>query len=189
MVGIKASAAPLVSAKTGDGIETLLDTLVSKIPYPKGDPDSNLQALIIDSWFDSYLGVVSLIRIKNGSIKIGERTNIQDNCVVHSDQGSKIGNNVTLGHGVVCHAKSVGDNCLLGNGSILNEGVEVGEFSLIAAGSVVIENMKIPPRSLVMGSPARIRGDITERHLELIKLSFATYVDKVKLYKNSEKFD
>ena len=71
----------------------------------------------------------------------------------------------------------------------MNEGVEVGEFSLIAAGSVVIENMKIPPRSLVMGSPARIRGEITERHMELIKLSFATYVDKVKLYKNSEKFD
>ena len=131
----------------------------------------------------------AVIRADNGKIEIGERTNIQDNCVVHSDQGSKIGNNVTLGHGVVCHAKSVGDNCLLGNGSILNEGVEVGEFSLIAAGSVVIENMKIPPRSLVMGSPARIRGEITERHMELIKLSFATYVDKVKLYKNSEKFD
>ena len=131
----------------------------------------------------------AVIREDNGKIEIGERTNIQDNCVVHSDQGSKIGNNVTLGHGVVCHAKSVGDNCLLGNGSILNEGVEVGEFSLIAAGSVVIENMKIPPRSLVMGSPARIRGEITERHMELIKLSFATYVDKVKLYKNSEKFD
>ena len=131
----------------------------------------------------------AVIRADNGKIEIGERTNIQDNCVVHSDQGSKIGNNVTLGHGVVCHAKSVGDNCLLGNGSILNEGVEVGEFSLIAAGSVVIENMKIPPRSLVMGSPARIRGDITERHLELIKLSFATYVEKIKLYKDSEKFD
>ena len=138
---------------------------------------------------DASVWFGAVIRADNGKIEIGERTNIQDNCVVHSDQGSKIGNNVTLGHGVVCHAKSVGDNCLLGNGSILNEGVEVGEFSLIAAGSVVIENMKIPPRSLVMGSPARIRGDITERHLELIKLSFATYVEKIKLYKDSEKFD
>lgn len=130
----------------------------------------------------------AVIRADNGKIKIGERTNIQDNCVVHSDQGSEIGSNVTLGHGVVCHAKLVGDNCLLGNGSILNEGVEVGDFSLIAAGSVVIENMKIPPKSLVMGSPARIRGEITERHLELIKLSFSTYVEKTKLYFNSESF-
>ena len=83
MVGINASAAPLVSAKTGDGIETLLDTLVSKIPYPKGDPDSNLQALIIDSWFDSYLGVVSLIRVKNGSIKIGQKFKIHSTGQTH----------------------------------------------------------------------------------------------------------
>ena len=83
MVGINASAAPLVSAKTGDGIETLLDTLVSKIPYPKGDPNSNLQALIIDSWFDSYLGVVSLIRIKNGSIKIGQKFKIHSTGQTH----------------------------------------------------------------------------------------------------------
>ena len=83
MVGINASEAPLVSAKTGDGIETLLDTLVSKIPYPKGDPDSDLQALIIDSWFDSYLGVVSLIRIKNGSIKIGQKFKIHSTGQTH----------------------------------------------------------------------------------------------------------
>ena len=83
MVGINASEAPLVSAKTGDGIETLLDTLVSKIPYPKGDPNSDLQALIIDSWFDSYLGVVSLIRIKNGSIKIGQKFKIHSTGQTH----------------------------------------------------------------------------------------------------------
>ena len=83
MVGINASEAPLVSAKTGDGIETLLDTLVSKIPYPKGDPDSDLQALIIDSWFDSYLGVVSLIRIKNGSIKTGQKFKIHSTGHTH----------------------------------------------------------------------------------------------------------
>ena len=128
-----------------------------------------------------------------GDVELSPLSSVWFGAVIRADTGKieigEIGNNVTLGHGVVCHAKSVGDNCLLGNGSILNEGVEVGEFSLIAAGSVVIENMKIPPRSLVMGSPARIRGDITERHLELIKLSFATYVEKIKLYKDSEKFD
>ena len=59
---------------------------------------------------------------------------------------------------------------------------------MIASGSMVLENMKIPPRSLVMGNPARIRGEINERHVELIKLSSSTYVDKVKVYLDSEQF-
>ena len=131
----------------------------------------------------------AVVRADNGSIKIGERTNIQDNSVIHSDDNTTIGNNVTIGHGVTCHAKTIMDNCLLGNGSTLNEGVIIGEFSLIASGSMVLENMKIPPKSLVMGNPARIRGEINERHIELIKLSCSTYVDKVKLYLESEYFN
>ena len=76
MIGINASSAPLVSAKTGVGIEDLLDMLVLDIPPPEGDPSAPLQALIVDSWFDSYLGVVSLIRIKNGTIKTGQKFKI-----------------------------------------------------------------------------------------------------------------
>ena len=142
--------------------------------------------VILKSYSSIWFGAV--IRADNGSIKIGERTNIQDNSVIHSDDNSSIGNNVTIGHGVTCHAKTIMDNCLLGNGSTLNEGVVIGEFSLIASGSMVLENMKIPPKSLVMGNPARIRGEINERHLELIKLSSSTYVDKVKIYLESEYF-
>ena len=73
MIGINAISAPLVSAKTGVGIEDLLDVLISDIPSPEGDPEAPLQALIVDSWFDSYLGVVSLIRIKNGSLSSGQK--------------------------------------------------------------------------------------------------------------------
>ena len=69
MIGIDASEAPLVSAKTGEGIEELLDLIVEHIPPPTGDPDADFEALIIDSWFDAYLGVVSLIKVINGSIK------------------------------------------------------------------------------------------------------------------------
>ena len=141
---------------------------------------------MLKSYSSIWFGAV--VRADNGSIKIGERTNIQDNSVIHSDDNSSIGNNVTIGHGVTCHAKTIMDNCLLGNGSTLNEGVVIGEFSLIASGSMVLENMKIPPKSLVMGNPARIRGEINERHLELIKLSSSTYVDKVKIYLESEHF-
>ena len=142
--------------------------------------------VLLRSFSSIWFGAV--VRADNGSIKIGERTNIQDNSVIHSDDNSSIGNNVTIGHGVTCHAKTIMDNCLLGNGSTLNEGVIIGEFSLIASGSMVLENMKIPPKSLVMGNPARIRGEINERHLELIKLSSSTYVDKVKIYLESEHF-
>ena len=150
-------------------------------------PSSSVIGDVILNTFSSiWFGAV--VRADNGSIRIGERTNIQDNSVIHSDDDATIGNNVTIGHGVICHAKNIMDNCLLGNGSILNEGVIVGEFSLIASGSMVLENMKIPPRSLVMGNPARIRGEINERHVELIKLSSSTYVDKVKVYLDSEQF-
>ena len=142
--------------------------------------------VLLKSYSSIWFGAV--VRADNGSIKIGERTNIQDNSVIHSDDNSSIGNNVTIGHGVTCHAKTIMDNCLLGNGSTLNEGVVIGEFSLIASGSMVLENMKIPPKSLVMGNPARIRGEINERHLELIKLSSSTYVDKVKIYIEAEYF-
>ena len=83
IVGINANNAPLVSAKTGEGIENLLDKLVNKIPSPVGDPNSKLQALIVDSWFDSYLGVVSLIRIKNGTIKKGQKFKIFSNGQSH----------------------------------------------------------------------------------------------------------
>jgi len=84
MVGINANEAPLVSAKTGDGINNLLDQLISNIPSPKGNPNAKLQALIIDSWFDSYLGVVSLIRIKNGTIKTGQKFQIHSNGQTHT---------------------------------------------------------------------------------------------------------
>lgn len=69
VIGIPADEALMISAKTGLGVKDVLEQLVLKIPPPKGDPDAPLQALIIDSWFDSYLGVVSLVRIMNGSIK------------------------------------------------------------------------------------------------------------------------
>ncbi|WP_133038167.1 translation elongation factor 4 [Shewanella fodinae] len=73
IVGIEAKDAVRCSAKTGVGVDEVLEMIVAQIPSPKGDPEAPLQALIIDSWFDSYLGVVSLVRIKNGSLKKGDK--------------------------------------------------------------------------------------------------------------------
>ncbi len=76
IIGIDASDALLVSAKTGLGVQELLERLVTQVPPPEGDADAPLQALIIDSWFDNYLGVVSLIRVVNGSVRKGDRIRI-----------------------------------------------------------------------------------------------------------------
>ncbi|HQW09500.1 MAG TPA: translation elongation factor 4 [Steroidobacteraceae bacterium] len=73
IIGIAAQDAGKVSAKTGEGVDQLLETIIRRIPTPKGDPDGPLQALIIDSWFDNYVGVVSLVRVMNGRLAVGEK--------------------------------------------------------------------------------------------------------------------
>lgn len=76
IIGIEATDAKRISAKSGLGVAELLESLINAIPEPKGDPDGRLQALIIDSWFDSYLGVVSLVRIKNGTLRSGDKIQV-----------------------------------------------------------------------------------------------------------------
>jgi GTP-binding protein LepA len=76
IIGIDAQEAELVSAKTGQGVAELLEAIVKRIPPPKGDPAAPLQALIIDSWFDNYLGVVSLVRVVNGGLKVGDKIRV-----------------------------------------------------------------------------------------------------------------
>jgi GTP-binding protein LepA len=76
IIGIDATDASRVSAKTGEGVDDLLETIVKRIPPPKGDPNAPLQALIIDSWFDNYVGVVSLVRVMNGTLNVGEKIRV-----------------------------------------------------------------------------------------------------------------
>ncbi|MEM9102171.1 MAG: translation elongation factor 4 [Pseudomonadota bacterium] len=83
IIGIDASGAVMCSAKTGIGIEDLLENLVEGIPSPQGDPDAPLQALIIDSWFDNYLGVVSLVRVKQGTLTAGEKMQVMSTGKAH----------------------------------------------------------------------------------------------------------
>lgn len=84
IIGIEATDAVRCSAKTGQGIDDVLELIVKEIPAPEGDPEAPLQALIIDSWFDDYLGVVSLVRVKNGSIKKGQKIKVMSTGVVWS---------------------------------------------------------------------------------------------------------
>lgn len=87
IIGLDAQHALRVSAKTGFGIEDLLEKIISGIPAPEGDPNETLQALIIDSWFDSYLGVVSLVRVKNGIIKVGDKMQVMSTGKNHEVSG------------------------------------------------------------------------------------------------------
>src|SRR5687767_523960 len=76
IIGIEAHDAMRVSAKTGENVPELLETLVARVPAPSGNPDAPLQALIVDSWYDSYVGVVSLVRVVNGSLRTGQKIQV-----------------------------------------------------------------------------------------------------------------
>ena len=125
----------------------------------------------------------AVVRADAGKITIGRFTCVQDNSVVHGDADVVIGDNVVIGHLVMCHARTVGDRVLIGNGATVNDGVEIGEDSLLASGTMVLDGMKVPTRSIVMGVPGRIRGEVQDRHLELIGQISNNYIHKAERYK------
>ncbi|MBR5217212.1 MAG: gamma carbonic anhydrase family protein [Oscillospiraceae bacterium] len=118
-------------------------------------------------------------------IVIGKCTNIQDNCVLHADPGlpMTIGNGVTVGHGAILHSCTVGDDTLIGMGAIVLNGAVIGEGCIVAAGALVPQNAQIPPRSLVMGSPAKVRREVTEEELTANRRSAGGYVKEAAEYK------
>ena len=125
----------------------------------------------------------AVVRADAGSITIGSHTSVQDNSVVHGDADVVIGDRVVIGHMVLCHARKVGDRVLIGSGATVNDGAEIGDDSLVASAAMVMENMVIPPRSLVVGVPARAKGKVEERHTEHIKYLADEYIDKARRYK------
>ena len=147
---------------------------VSEFAYVVGDVE-------IGAYSGVWPGAV--IRGDTGKITIGQNTSIQDNTVVHSDADSRIGDNVTLGHSVVFHGRRVASNCLIGNNATVNDGVVVEEYSIVAAGAVVLENTQIPERSMVVGVPAKVIGQVSERHIQLIQGSVENYVKKGQLFR------
>jgi carbonic anhydrase/acetyltransferase-like protein (isoleucine patch superfamily) len=156
--------------------------------FPKIDPS----ALIHDSCFilgDVEIGEGSsvwpgaVIRGDMAFVKIGKNVHIQDNCVVHSEFGSEIGDNVIVGHSAVVHSRKVGSNVMIGNNSTLLDHSEIGSDTIVAAGSVVSPEKKFPDKSLIMGAPAKRREEISQRHLEQIGFSVDYYARTVKMYK------
>lgn len=117
-------------------------------------------------------------------IEVGDQTNIQDNTVVHVDLEApqRIGRGVTVGHGVIMHGIEIGDYSLIGMGSRLLGGCRVGEFCLIGAGAMVMEDAVIPPRSVVLGVPGKVRREVTDEEVEAMKWRAAHYVERARTY-------
>jgi carbonic anhydrase/acetyltransferase-like protein (isoleucine patch superfamily) len=118
-------------------------------------------------------------------IRIGDRSNLQDNCVAHVHNGSHpviLEEEVTVGHSVTLHGCYVERGSLIGIGSILLDDVRVGAFSLIAAGSLVSPRTVIPPRSLVMGYPARVKRPLTDDEVANLAHFWQNYVNYTREY-------
>lgn len=124
-------------------------------------------------------------------IKIGNETNIQDNTVLHVTNGIyplKIGNKVTVGHGVALHGCTIGDNTLIGIRSTILDGAEIGENSIVAAGSLVREGKSFPHGVLIAGNPAQVKRELTEKEKSKNLKYAKNYVQYSQFYLKSGNF-
>ncbi|MDA0987076.1 MAG: gamma carbonic anhydrase family protein [Bacteroidetes bacterium] len=134
---------------------------------------------------DSSIWFNSVVRGDVNFIRIGERTNIQDNVVVHVTHDiypTIIKSNVTIGHSAVIHACTILDFCLIGMNATILDNATIGQNSLIAAGALILQHSKIPEGVLVAGVPGKIIRDLTQNEIDGLKESANNYVNYVKRY-------
>jgi len=123
------------------------------------------------------------------TITVGERSNVQDNAVVHMDEGYPVtlGDRVTVGHKAVLHGCTVGDNSLIGIGSVVLNGVTIGNDCLVGSNALITEGKVIPDRSLVLGSPGKIIRELTDEEVEEITGLSDLYVNNFRRYETGLK--
>lgn len=140
----------------------------------------------IDMAEDSSVWFGAVLRGDNEPIRIGARSNIQDNAVLHSDPGQPltIGEDVIVGHQVMLHGCTIANGCLIGIGATILNGAQIGEGSIIGAHALVTENKVIPPNSLVVGSPGRVVKTLGEAEANFLKLNAQVYVSNAKRFQN-----
>lgn len=120
-------------------------------------------------------------------IIIGEGSNVQDGVMIHTNYGipTIIGGGVTIGHGAIIHGAAIDDDCLVGMGAVLLDGVKIGRGSIIGAGAIVTEKTEIPSGKLVLGIPAKIVRDTTADEISKIKANAEDYIKFSQLYKKT----
>ena len=126
-----------------------------------------------------------VIRGDVNTIRIGDRTNIQDGTVIHVMRGTHattIGHEVTVGHAAILHGCTIRDRVLIGMGAMLLNGADIGEDSIVAAGTLVPEEKKFPARSLLMGRPAAVKRALTEKEVATIRDYAQRYIGYRKDY-------
>jgi carbonic anhydrase/acetyltransferase-like protein (isoleucine patch superfamily) len=139
----------------------------------------------VDIGDDSSIWYGTVLRGDVMPIRIGARTSIQDNTVIHVTSGrygTTIGNDCTVGHGAIIHACAIEDSCLIGMGSIILDGARIGTGSLVGAGALVTPGTDIPPDSLVVGSPAKVKRAITPKERLAIDEGARHYVELARVY-------
>jgi carbonic anhydrase/acetyltransferase-like protein (isoleucine patch superfamily) len=126
----------------------------------------------------------AVLRADAGDIVVGERSNLQDNVVVHADPGfpTRVGDGVSVGHSAVLHGCTIGDDSLIGMNSTVLNGAVIGTNCLIAAGAVVLEGTIVPDGSLVAGVPGRVRRELTEDERDGIRANARHYVALSRAY-------
>lgn len=127
----------------------------------------------------------AVIRGDVHSIRIGAHTNIQDNCVIHvykEQHPTVLADHVTVGHSVTLHGCRIGSFCLIGMGATVLNDADVGEECILAAQTLVPEGMKVPPRSLVMGVPGKVRRPLTPEELQQLRASAQNYYEYKEIY-------
>lgn len=127
------------------------------------------------------------IRGDVNSIRIGNDSNIQDNSCLHVDRDKplEIGSRVVVGHSATVHGCTIEDDCLIAMGATILSGARVGSGSIVAAGALVLEGQEIPPRSMAMGAPAKVRRSTTDEEWEGIRRNAQSYVDLSREYLNA----
>lgn len=138
---------------------------------------------------DASIWFGSVVRGDVNYIRIGERTNIQDACVIHvssKDHPTILEHEITVGHRVTLHGCYVETGCLIGIGSIILDGARIGRNSLVAAGCLVTPGTVIPAESLVMGAPAKVKRQLTPEELENLSRSWKNYVELGRRYRSEQ---
>jgi len=136
---------------------------------------------------DSSVWFNAVLRGDCEALRIGRRTNIQDNCVLHADPGFPcvLGDGVTVGHGAVVHGAQVGDNVTIGMHAVVMNGARIGADSIVGVGAVVTEGTEIPPRSLVIGLPAKVKRNPTDEEVARNRASAEHYVQNARKFRAS----
>jgi carbonic anhydrase/acetyltransferase-like protein (isoleucine patch superfamily) len=136
----------------------------------------------VSIWFGA------VVRADMSKVTVGRESNIQDNTTVHGDTPYPvtIGERVTIGHNCIIHGCTIGDECIIGMGSILLNGSVIPKNCLVAAGSVVTPKLQAKEGDLIAGSPARVVRALTEENREYLKYAYKVYVEDIEKYKKLE---